>query len=101
MECSTSRTSFTRNCAGSKNHGKGVTYSPSVRHIEQGTVRQEWPSTRTPHPAKCDSSGGRFRRETTHLAKRFSLPLHHGFHERIIIHASGFYTLTLSAEEGD
>jgi len=25
----------------------------------------------------------------------------HGFHERIVIHASGFYTLTLSAEEGD
>jgi hypothetical protein len=25
----------------------------------------------------------------------------HGFHECIVIHASGFYTLTLSAEEGD
>jgi len=25
----------------------------------------------------------------------------HGFHERIVIHASGFYTLTLSAEDGD
>jgi hypothetical protein len=25
----------------------------------------------------------------------------HGFHERIVIHASGFYALTLSAEEGD
>ena len=25
----------------------------------------------------------------------------HGFHERIVIHASGFYTLTLSADQGD
>src|SRR5208337_4750919 len=69
MECSTSRRSLTATVHVRRTTCRSVTYSPFVRHSEQGTVHQRCPSTRTPYPAKRDSSGKRFRRETAHLAK--------------------------------